>query len=101
MSNRNMVNPEDAFMDEALGEELTGTVNNSNLSESEVREIQAGLNLMQATFPQVINDQIKVDGIMGPKTYAALKGFINLLPEETQANLSRVVDPIVDFDSTF
>ena len=93
MSNRNMV---DKFIDEAVGEELVNTANNQDLSEAETREIQAGLNLLAAAFPQDNAEDLIIDGVFGPKTHVRLKEFVAGLPEETQERVRTMLDPIVN-----
>ena len=84
------------FIEEAIGEELLNTATNQDLSEAETREIQAGLNLLAVAFPQDEGQKLLIDGVFGPKTLARLKGFVNNLPESTQARVAHLMDPLVN-----
>ena len=90
----------DQFVDEAVDTENTGLVNNQGLSESATKEVQAGLNLLSAIFPDDKSGQLEVDGVFGPKTYARFKQFYVGLPQNTKKRLPSAENPITDVDGT-
>ena len=98
MPNRNMVKAEDAFIDNAISEDSVSMANNQGYSEVEVKEVQAGLNLLGSIFPQDGAADLKVDGVFGPKTYARFKQFYLGLPESTQKKLPSSENPVANID---
>ena len=91
----------DAFMNEATQDDFINIANpNPNdMSEEEVREVQAGLNLIGSIVKPEESPQIKVDGIWGPKTYARWNQFYKSLPRRTQKLVKPEDNPIVDINA--
>jgi hypothetical protein len=88
----------DLFMDEATASEQVDLAQNQNLSEAEVREAQAGLNLLATVFPKDNAELLKVDGVFGPKTYNRFKKFYVSLPKSTQKKLPAGDNPLMNVD---
>tara|TARA_R100000781_G_scaffold67838_2_gene42762 strand:+ start:427 stop:711 length:285 start_codon:yes stop_codon:yes gene_type:complete len=88
----------DQIVDEAINEDHVQIANNQNLTESQTKEVQAGLNLIAATFPDDNAEQLKVDGVFGPKTYARFKQFYVNLPESTKKRLPPTENPVANID---
>ena len=88
-------------MEDVMAEDSTNLLNN-NMDEQEVREIQAGLNLINAMMTQgteeAPNVDLKVDGVFGPKTYSAFKNFYTKLPKNTQSKLPATDNPLLNVD---
>tara|TARA_Y100000593_G_C4087882_1_gene227100 strand:+ start:155 stop:457 length:303 start_codon:yes stop_codon:yes gene_type:complete len=91
----------DAFMNEATQDDFINIANpNPNdMSEEEVREVQAGLNLIGSIVKPEESPQIEVDGIWGPKTYARWNQFYKSLPRRTQKLVKPEDNPIVDINA--
>lgn len=95
MSNRKMV---DNFMEDVMAEDSTNLLNN-DMSEQEVREVQAGLNLINAMLNKKEPEpDLKIDGVFGPRTYSAFKKFYTSLPKKTQAKLPAKDNPLLNVD---
>tara|TARA_R100001463_G_scaffold35623_2_gene77354 strand:- start:1119 stop:1466 length:348 start_codon:yes stop_codon:yes gene_type:complete len=93
-------NPVDSFMNTATDETDSNIISNNGLSQSEVTEIQAGLNFLQAAGlnPDAKEfEKLKLDGSFGPKTYAMFKTFFKQLPEGTQKAIKPTDNPLADF----
>tara|TARA_R100000900_G_scaffold67692_4_gene53952 strand:- start:4444 stop:4731 length:288 start_codon:yes stop_codon:yes gene_type:complete len=88
-----------SFMDDVMAEDSTDLLNN-DMAEGEVREVQAGLNLVSAIMQKKddSNIELKVDGVFGPKTYSAFKNFYTSLPEGTRNKLSAADNPLLNVD---
>jgi peptidoglycan hydrolase-like protein with peptidoglycan-binding domain len=95
MSDRDMVN---MFIDEASSEQFSEIANNHDLSVSNVKEIQAGLNLLSDFFPDDKALALDIDGVFGPKTYSRFKQFYTSLPLSTQKRLHPKDNPVVNVD---
>ena len=88
MSDRNMVDINvNAVLKQALGIDIVDADPGQSLSKEETEEIQRGLNLLAMLFPGVDVDELKPDGIFGPKTEARLKTWVSTLPPNTQDQL--------------
>ena len=85
-------------MDQATAEESVNLAENQNLSEQEVKEAQAGLNLLATIFPKDQAEQLKIDGVFGPKTYNRFKKFYVSLPKSTQSKLPAKDNPLLNVD---
>jgi hypothetical protein len=90
MSDRNMVDMDvNAVLKEALGLDIPDAAPGQSMSKQETEEIQAGLNVLKLLFPSDIAEELKTDGIFGPKTEARLKTFVATLPSYTQDQLKK------------
>jgi len=89
---------EDQFIDQATEDESVSLLGNTKMSPEQVKEVQAGLNLLGAVFPKDQADDLKLDGVFGPKTYSRFKQFYTGLPKSTQAKLPAQDNPLLDVD---
>ena len=88
----------DSFMGDVESQDNIGVVNNSNLTDSDVKELQSALNVLGLVFPQNAPPVLEVDGVFGPNTYARWKQFYNMLPKETRMLLKPEDNPLLDVD---
>ena len=88
----------DSFMNDAQSQEGVSVVNNSNLTENEVRAVQSALNVLALVFPKNAPPTLEVDGVFGPNTYARWRQFYTSLPKATRMLLKPEDNPLMDID---
>tara|TARA_R110002020_G_scaffold443766_1_gene655026 strand:+ start:4505 stop:4864 length:360 start_codon:yes stop_codon:yes gene_type:complete len=91
---------EDMFMDEAIADDSFDMVN-GNMSEDDVKEAQTALNLLNrlSLGGQGKNSiDLKVDGVLGPKTLQTFSLLYTKLPKETKSKLATKDNPLINVD---